>query len=107
MVFRSEEVTSILITFLKYWCRHLSPDPDGILFYTVLSDLASKAGTIYYNVYYNSESPRAIRIDFLTTEDDSSTRFASVCSPSQRNFRSLTTSVKFLTKDAVSDVKSV
>ena len=107
MAFRSEEVTSILINLLEYRCWHLSPDPEGILFYTALSDLSSKAGTIYYSVFYNSEDPRAIRIDFLTTKDDSSTRFASVCSPSHRNFCSLTTSVQFLTKDAVSDVNSI
>ena len=81
-MFRSEEVISILINFLEYWCWHLSPDPEGILFYTALSDLDSKAGKINYSVFYNSEKPRAIRIDFLTTANDSSTRFASVCSPS-------------------------
>ena len=108
-MFRSEEVWSIFINFLEYWCWHLSPDPEGILFYTALSDLDSKAGKINYSVFYNSEKPRAIRIDFLTTANDSSTRFASVCSPSYRGFRSLTTSVhwQFLTKDTVSDVKSI
>ncbi|KAF8816736.1 hypothetical protein BYT27DRAFT_7333192 [Phlegmacium glaucopus] len=58
-------------------------DPEGILFYSALSDTSSKVGTVYYNVFYNSETPMAIRVDFLTTADDSETRFAS-----------------FLTKDA-------
>lgn len=84
-------------------------DPEGLLFYHALSDMSSAAGTVSYSVFYNSESPRAIRIDFFAKKSDgnfSSTRFVSVCLLFTRGFRSLTTSVQFLTKDTVSNAKS-
>ena len=73
----SEEVTSILINLLEYWCWHPS-DPEGILFYKYLSDLKSD-DKVYYSVLYNKETTKAIRVDFCTKENDSTTRFASVC----------------------------
>ena len=72
-----ELVTSILINFLlvAYWCWH-SPDPEGILFYNHLSYI-DYAGPVTYIVFYNSETPKAIRIDF---QSEKYLRcFASVC----------------------------
>jgi hypothetical protein len=53
-------------------------DPEGILFYNATSDFDDD-GDVPYKVLYNSEDPKAIRIDFypLGATQDASTRFAS------------------------------